>query len=556
MINVDSAGTTAYERWRELALGVLAKSGLPQEALTTTTYDGIPVAPLYWEAGPRALTPPGRAGEWDVRQRHAEADPAAACEAVLADLENGATSLWLVTSGSAGITPADLPRVLDGVLLDLAPVVLEGPGAEVLLGLLPGETPGGTLGLDPGDPLVLRAAREFRGLRSVVIDALPAHDAGGGEGEELGCSIAEGVAALRALTAAGLSTQEAYGQLEFRYAADTDQFLTVAKLRAARRLWARVGELVGAEGPQSQHAVTSSAMMTARDPWVNILRTTIACFAAGVAGADAVTVQPFDAVLGAPSALARRIARNTQTIVMAEAHAARVADPAAGSWYVEELTAELADRAWAWFQEIERAGGHATAAEKLIPERLAETRAARLADLAHRRRPITGVSEFPNLEEVPPTPGGPGPGLASLGFRRAQPYEELRDLADAAVARTGVRPAVFLAALGSPARHTARVGFATGLFQAGGFATPTAAGDPAELAAAFAASGARTACLCGDERDYAGTAEQVAVALRAAGATAVMLAGRADVPGVDRTIFTGCDALGVLQELHGNGATP
>nr|BFE77690.1 hypothetical protein GCM10020093_002910 [Planobispora longispora] len=265
----------------------------------------------------------------------------------------------------------------------------------------------------------------------MVVDATPYHDAGGSDAEELGCSIATGVAYLRALTDGGLTLEQAFGQLEFRYAATADQFLTIAKLRAARRLWARVAEACGvsgaagsgsaqdgsaqdgsaqdgsgeagrraAPGRQVQHAVTSSAMMTARDPWVNMLRTTVACFAAGVGGADAVTVQPFDARLGLPDAFSRRIARNTQSLLVEEAGVARVTDPAGGSFYAERLTEDLAVRAWEWFQEIERAGGMAAALDSgLVADRLAVTRERRAANIARRRDPVTGVSEFPNLTE-------------------------------------------------------------------------------------------------------------------------------------------------------------
>ncbi|GLX01210.1 methylmalonyl-CoA mutase family protein [Microtetraspora sp. NBRC 16547] len=591
------------EKWRTLALGVLRKSGVladdaapaaAEEALSSTTYDGVTVAPLHDASdlpdAPRVVRP---AGPWDVRQRHAHPDPAVTREAVLADLENGVTSIWLDLTS---LGPEALPRVLDGVYLDLAPVVLDAgdraaEAATAFLDLLAerGVTPpGGNLGIDPlgarargagtspgFDParrpsptdvfprasdgakeLLLRCVRDFPALRTFVVDALLYHDAGGGDAEELGCSIATGVAYLRTMTDAGLSVEQALGQLEFRYAATADQFLTIAKLRAARRLWARVAEVVGgpgALGRQLQHAVTSSAMMTARDPWVNMLRTTLACFGAGAGGADAVTVQPFDAVLGLPDAFARRIARNTQSLLLEEAGVARVLDPAGGSWYVERLTADLAERAWAWFQEIERAGGMAVALERLVPERLAATRARRADGVAHRRDPITGVSEFPNLTEKLPE-REPGPGLAGTGaiseeglprIRYAEEFEALRDLADA----QDERPTVFLATIGPVAVHTARASFAANLFAAGGVATVTSGpGTDAEaIAAAFHDAGTPVACLCSSDRLYGEHAEAVAAALREAGARRVWLAGKGEYEGVDDRVYAGCDALGVLR---------
>ncbi|GAA2878201.1 methylmalonyl-CoA mutase family protein [Streptosporangium fragile] len=536
------------------------ETGSPEEALASTTYDGVTIAPIY-DASDLPGDPglPGTApylrgtrpegGSWDVRQRHEVPDP----EAVLADLENGVTSLWLT------LEPEDLPRVLERVHLDLVSVALDAgkrtrEAAETLFALAEGKgvtALTGTLGADAlGDPetaveLARRCAERFPGLRAVTVDATPYHDAGGGDAEELGCSLAAGVAALRVLTGAGLTVPEAFGQLEFRYAATADQFLTIAKLRAARRLWARVAEVCGAPGAgQRQHAVTSSAMMTARDPWVNMLRTTLACFAAGTGGADAVTVQPFDARLGLPDAFARRIARNTHALLVEEAGVARVIDPAGGSWYVERLTEDLAGKAWEWFTEIERAGGMAAALTAgLVTGRIAATWERRSAAIARRREPITGVSEFPNLDERLPA-REPRPAEAP-GVHYAQDFEALRDLADAQERR----PSVFLATIGPVAAHTARASFAANLFQAGGIATVSggAATDPAEIAAAFAAAGTPVACLCSSDRLYGEHAEAVAAALRGAGARKIWLAGKGEFEGVDANLYAGCDALGVLR---------
>src|SRR5581483_5318972 len=153
---------------------------------------------------------------------------------------------------------------------------------------------GTALDFAPYAALAARCAGQYPGLRALTVDALPYHEAGGSAAQELGASLATGVAYLRRLTEAGLGVEQAAGQLEFRYAATADQFLTIAKLRAARRLWSRVAEVCGAPGAQVQHVVTSPVMMARRDPWVNMLRTTVATLAAGVGGADAVTVLPFD----------------------------------------------------------------------------------------------------------------------------------------------------------------------------------------------------------------------------------------------------------------------
>ncbi|MET8607950.1 methylmalonyl-CoA mutase family protein [Streptomyces rubiginosohelvolus] len=595
----------SHDQWQSLVEGVLRKSGkevsgsAAEEALSTTLEDGLITRPLYTasdespDTGFPGFAPFTRgsraegnaAGGWDVRQRHALTDPARLNEALLGDLENGVTSLWLTVGGPAGVPVDGLARALEGVYLDLAPVALDAPAdldaaATELLrlyeerGVAKSEARG-TLGADPlgheartgveADlaPAVRWAQRcdaEYPGLRAIVVDGLPYHEAGGSAGEELGLSLATGVAYLRALTAAGMSVEAACGQLEFRYAATADQFLTIAKLRAARRLWARVAEASGAPaaGAQRQHAVTSPVMMTRRDPWVNMLRTTLATLGAGVGGADSVTVLPFDHALGLPDAFARRIARNTSTILMEESHLARVIDPAGGSWYVERLTDELAAAAWSFFQETERAGGLPAALRSgTVAERLAATWAARSAKLARRKEPITGVSEFPMPAERPverepapdPYAGAPG-GLPRV--RRDEAFEALRARSDAHLAATGSRPKVFVAALGPAAAHTARVSFAVNLFGAGGI---EAVHDPVSVdadtaAAALAASGASVAVLCSSDALYAEQAEQVAGALKSAGAAQVFLAGRpGEYAGVDAHVFAGCDAVAVLTSV-------
>ncbi|WP_263164616.1 methylmalonyl-CoA mutase small subunit [Streptomyces sp. SCSIO ZS0520] len=601
------------EQWQHLVEGVLRKTGkeglagpAAEEALATSLEDGLSIRPLYTAEDAAAVTgypgfapylrgarPEGTAvSGWEVRQRHAHPDPKKTNTAVLADLENGVSALWLAV-GPGGIPVSGLKTALEGVYLDLAPVVLDTGGdsreaAPALLRLyedqeIPRHAALGNLGADPlsrlartgeaadldaltasAAELAARCRSEYPGLRALTVDALPYHEAGGSPAQELGCSLATGVAYLRELTAAGLPVEQAAGQLEFRYAASADQFLTIAKFRAARRLWARVLEVCGAPGTtgaQRQHAVTSPVMMTRRDPWVNMLRVTVATLGAGVGGADAVTVLPFDSALGLPDAFARRIARNTSSVLIEESHLARVIDPAGGSWYVEQLTRELSEAAWAWFQEIERAGGQAEALRSgLVGDRLAASWRQRSAKLAERREPITGVSEFPNLTErsvereaAPEPPRG---GLPRV--RRDEAFEALRARSDAHLAATGARPRLFLAALGPAAAHTARAGFAANFFQTAGIEPvhePVSV-DAETAAAAFTASGATVACLCSSDKLYAEQAEAVAAALKGAGAERVFLAGRPgeareayERAGVDEFVFAGSDAVAVLTSL-------
>jgi methylmalonyl-CoA mutase len=600
--------TPSRADWRELVAEVLRKSGVltedtadsdvtPESLLVSTTYDGIEIQPLYTaedtdlETGYPGLPPFVRGSKaegsvgtgWDIRAQHAEADPRATNKAVLADLEGGVSSIWLRLGGDA-LPVESLGDALNEVYVDLAAVTLDAgaeyeAAADALLAVftereIPASEAVGNIGADPiglrartGAPhdvapaaaLAARLAAKYPKLRSIAVDGTVFHEAGGSDAQELGAAIAAGVAYLRALTDAGLDVDAAAGQLEFRLAASADQFLTIAKFRAARRLWARVTEVAGVS-PEArgmrQHAVTSSAMLTRRDPWVNMLRTTLACFGAGIGGADSVTVLPFDAAIGLPDAFSRRIARNTQAILIEESKLAGVIDPAGGSWYVENLTDELAKVAWREFTGIEREGGiEATLGSGALAGRLAATWEARSKRLATRADPITGVSEFANLEEkkvervpVPSIVDTSAGGLPRV--RYAQEYETLRDRSDAHLAANGERPRVFLATLGPLASHTGRAGFAANLFQAGGIEAinPGGSDDTEDLAKAFSASGATVACICGSDRSYSEQAAEVATALKDAGARAVLLAGKPTDAYGDVTGFlhVGCDALEVL----------
>jgi methylmalonyl-CoA mutase len=375
---------------------------------------------------------------------------------------------------------------------------------------------------------------------------------------------------LRALEASGIALDAARKMIFFRLAADADQFLTMAKFRAIRKLWARVEEACGlTPAPVFVSAETAWRMMTTRDVYVNMLRTTIAAFAAGLGGANAITMLPFTNALGLPDAFARRIARNTQLILEEESNLAKVSDPAAGSGGIEALTDELCHAAWTLFQEIEAAGGADEALSRgIIQNKVAETRAAREQAIATRKDPLTGLSEFPHLTEkqvavldvarVSPVPfGAPALTLPALKpMRLSEPFEALRDASDRALKQTGSRPKIFLANLGKPADFIARSMFARNFFEAGGIeAVNSEAG--ADLAGAFKNSGAKLVCLCSSDEVYANQAPAAAQALAAAGATHIYLAGRpgkneADIStaGVKTFIFAGCDALRTLCTAH------
>jgi methylmalonyl-CoA mutase len=546
--------------WRALVAAVLAKSGLadgdPVEALCATTYDGISIRPLY-TSGPAPSVPrEPHDGAWDVRTWHRDPDASAANVAIRNDLETGATSLWL-RLGEAGLAVADLAAALDGVFLDLAPIVLDAgdrtlEAARALLDLDPTDELSGSLGADPigwqartgtdggafGE--LVELARPYPKLRIATVDATIYHDAGASDADEIAIATAVGVAYLRALTDAGLSVDEALARIEFRFAVSADQFASIAKLRAARQVWARVAELCSADDrTQQQHAVTSAAMMTRHDPWVNMLRTTIACFAAAVGGADSITVLPFDTAIGLPDDFARRIARNTHAVLHDESSIGRVIDAAGGSWYVETFTAALADKAWEQFTAIERDGGALAALDGRIASAVAATREARADDVAHRRAPLTGVSEFALPDEEllsrASAPSAPSGGLLEP-HRWTAEFEELRDRVEAA----DPRPAVFLVTLGTLSQYSARLAFARNLFNAGGF--ELLEGNDSE----YAPDDSPVVCLCSSDTVYAEDAERAVAELRKGGAEHVWIAGRYDA-GADGEIYAGCDALAVLR---------
>ncbi|MBF6221881.1 methylmalonyl-CoA mutase [Nocardia abscessus] len=569
-----------YAQWRKGVAGVLAKARrvdvteLPEEPerlLDETTYDGLTVAPLYTRRDelpeqPLPGTFPFVRGRdatrdvhrgWFVSAQVAQRDAAAANREILAGLENGISAIWL-GAGERGVPVADLPSALDGLLFELAPLTLDAggdvagaaaqvfsvldgyaaPDREVIriaLGAAPLTSRFAGLadiGLTEAVALAGQAARRPETVRAITVDGTVFHDAGASDAQELGAAVAAGLAYLRSLTES-LDIADALGQLEFRLAATDDQFATIAKFRAARQLWARVAHVCGAPdfGGAPQHAVTSAAMMSRRDPWVNMLRTTLAAFGAGIGGADTVTVLPFDSALppgelGVSKSFADRMARNTQLLLLEESHLGHVLDPGAGSWYVEDLTAALAAKAWEFLQEIEAAGGYlATLESGLLAERVAATKAARDTDVAHRKTAVTGVNEFPNLAEQPLSEAARQAGRVA---RYGAAFEQLRDRSDAYLAEHGTRPKALLVPLGSVAEHNVRVTFIANLLASGGIESinpgPLAVDA---IAAAATEAGAPIAVLCGSDARYGTEAGAAVERLRAAGVSTVLLAGAA-----------------------------
>lgn len=578
--------------WEKATAAVLRKTRrLAEDApdtdvwdlLTRRTLDDIPVTPLGTPELSVDLPPAGLPGQapytrgaqarrdystWDIRARFTDPDAKITAEHIMGDLENGVMSLWL-TVGEAAIDPADLPTVLKGVLLDLAPVVLEPLDdplgtARAFLDVMADGTlaPGTNLGADPigaavrgheaasdADAVVPAIAElaQQHGVGGFVVDGTAVHDQGASDVQELAYVLAAGAAYLRRLTALGLDVTQAARLLEFRLAATDEQFPTIAKFRAARLLWNRVTELSGVdEGAraQVQHAVTSRPMFSKYDPYVNMLRSTVAAFAAGVGGATSVTVIPFDDPLGLPEAFSRRIARNTSSLLVSESHVAKVTDPGGGSHLIEKLTGDIARAAWEAFGALESADGiEAVIAEGTLAEQIAGRADERARQIARRKWPVTGLSEFPDLHEILPDRRPHAAGFPQVK-RYGEEFEALRD----ARAQTPV----FLATLGPIAKHTARATFAANLFAAGGVDTVTAGptDTPEAVVAAYREAGTPpVVCLTGHDGDYAEWGAAAVSALREAGATYLIVAGQTDVE-VDDVAAVGIDALAFLRRVR------
>jgi methylmalonyl-CoA mutase len=603
-----------YDDWRKLVDGVL--KGASFEKLVSKTYDDLRIEPIYPRARDAApIAGRAEAAPWQIMQRIDHPDPVVANAQALHDLENGASGLTLVFAGANGArgfgleaSAESVERLLEGIFLD-AGIAVElniGPQSrtapihlvelikqkdldvckcDIRFGLDPigtWATWGESAFSWPEIVATMTSVIKFLTTQGFKGPFAPAdgrviHDAGGSEAQELAFVLAVGVAYLRALEGAGISLDQAQGMIYARLCADADQFLTMAKFRALRLLWAQVEQSCGlVPKPLFIAADTAWRMQTQRDPHVNMLRATMAVFAAGLGGANSIAVLPHTLTLGLPDGFARRVARNTQLVLLEESNLAKVSDPAAGSGGIEALTRELCEAAWTQFQEIEKAGGaYAALIDDVIQAKVAATRAARQASIGGRREVLTGASEFPNLQEarasvlkatpVEPIPfGKPKATFAALQpIRLAAPFEALRDQSDQILDATGARPKIFLANLGTAADFTARASFARSFFETGGIEaidfTPDAALSDsfATLAAAFKASGAPMACLCSSDKLYADQAPAAATSLQAAGAEPIYLAGRPGEQeaklrkaGVRDFIFAGVDAPALLGEAY------
>lgn len=606
-IRGDEFAAVSYDTWLRLVEADPTNHPFERK-LTTLQEDGVRIQPLYAldaerqgaeglpGSAPYVRGAAGAHAGWDVRQMVDVPDLTQAAAQARDELERGATSIALrIGPDALPITEAnELVQVLEGVPLERCTVALEAGERTAQAAIWMEEvwnrrhTPAlerrASFGMDPLGtlanrgtlPMGIEAALDELGRfatssqqrhpasRAVRVCTAPYHDAGATAGQELSIALSTAVTYLRAMIRDGLDVDRASDQIAIRLQVGPDVFWEMAKLRAMRWIWGRVLEASGAKAPTMHlEACTSWRMMSARDPWVNLLRTTTAAFAGAAGGAEALTVLPFDEPAGVPDAFGRRLARNIQRLLVDEAHLHRVLDPGGGSYALERLTEELAERAWEAFQRLEAQGGVArTLCDGSLQEAIAAADAAQRKRVAERKLPLTGLSEFPNLREEPlqrqPRPvaagvaeaaGGRGASAASsaatgapetagssvgvtitpLPRRRiGADLEALRDASDRHLATTGRRPKAFLASLGKLASHNARSTWTLNLLAAGGIEAVGHPGllDAREAGEAFTQSGADVAVICGSDEDYEAMAPSVAAALREAGAAEVWVAGR------------------------------
>lgn len=373
-------------------------------------------------------------------------------------------------------------------------------------------------------------------FRLITVNGQYFHNSGSTLTQELAFALASGNEYMAHLTANGVDAGTAAASLVFHFAAGSNYFMEIAKLRAARLLWAKIVEqhkpTNEAAAAMHIHVTTANWNKTIYDPNVNMLRTTTEAMSAAIGGADLITVLPYDINFKEPDEFSTRIARNQQIILKEESSLEKVIDPAAGSYYIESLTASMADAAWALFLQVEEKGGMTEAAKTgFIQDSVASSAKMRNADIAARRMIMLGTNQYPNLQEnmlnriqadveddSETTTSQAAIYKVMEPYRGADAFEDLRLATEIYESEEGRRPHVFLLTIGNLAMRKARAGFSSGFFGCAGYKVTDNAGFTSVedgVNAALAAE-ADIVVLCSSDEEYAEIAPAAAQLLKAA----------------------------------------
>jgi methylmalonyl-CoA mutase len=481
--------------------------------------------------------------DWKVRQDMDVTDVKAANKKVLDLLQKGVTSVGFHIKGDA-VGRANLDALLEGVYPEAVELNFKtcNQKAAELTAILGdylksrGADPdkcAGSVSYNPfKKPLlkgcqapgwveqaaaVLTAGKALPAYKVLAVDACCLSDAGASIAQELGYALAWGNEILAKLTDAGFAADEVAGKIKFNWGISSNYFMEIAKFRAARWLWA---EIVAAYHPacdcarkMTAHARTSNWNLTVYDAHANLLRTQTETMSAAIAGVDSITVAPFDQAYETPDEFSERIARNQQLLLKEECHFDKVADPSAGSYYIEVLTDSLAGVAWKLFLEVEDRGGFYAACEAgAIQQAVNASSAARRKAVATRREILLGTNQYPNFTETAASKiknrtedgcGCKGNGaIPALDFSRgASEFEALR----LAVEKSGKTPKVFMLTIGNLAMRLARSQFSSNFFACAGYQTIDNLGFETVEAGVDAAlkAGADIVVLCSSDDEYA-----------------------------------------------------
>lgn len=394
----------------------------------------------------------------------------------------------------------------------------------------------------------------------ITVNGRNFHHSGSSIVQELAFSLAAGAEYITQLSEQGLSVDKIAPAMRFNFSIGPNYFMEMAKIRAARQLWATI---VKAYGPSSDdiarmsiHTETASWNITVYDPYVNMLRTTTESMSAVMAGIDSHVVKPFDAAYNKPGEFSERIARNQQLLLKEEAYLDRVADPAAGSYYIESLTNELLTQAWKIFLQVEEKGGFIEAVRSgYIQEKVKENAAMLDQSLATRKNSLLGTNQYPNtgerIEKYIPAEVFKPTDFTEAGaivetlkpYRGAQAFESVRKKTDD-YSRENKRPSVFMFTYGKLAMRIARAQFASNFFGVAGFDLIDNLGFRSieEGVGAAIASKAEIVVICSSDEEYADIAAPIAVALKD---KAIVV-----VAGYPKNILEALKAAGIEHFIH------